>query len=60
MVISWHLGTCKTYELYSTPWFEFLGKTASSENRKPLLSTHAFGEVFSFVVFDYSVEPSEL
>lgn len=60
VAISWHSGTLKTYELYSIPWFEFLGKTASSGSQKPLLSTRAFGEVLSFVLFDYSVESSEL
>lgn len=60
LVISWHSGTLKTYELYSIPWFECLGRTASSGSQKLLLSSHAFGEVFSFVLFDYSVESSEL
>lgn len=60
VVISWHLGTLKTYELDRIPWFEFLGKTASSGSQEALLSTCAFWEVLSFVLFDYPVESSEL
>lgn len=60
VAISWHWGTLKTHEPYSVPWLEFLGTTASSGSQKPLLSTRAFGEVLSSVLFDYSVESSEL
>lgn len=58
VVISWHLG--KTYELYSTPWFEFLGKSGLIQKIESLSFQPMPSGGFSFVVFDYSVEPSEL
>lgn len=49
VVISCHLGTLKTYELWSILWFGFLGKLPHQEVKSLNFQPVPMGEAVSFV-----------